>query len=98
MKLPEKFPLSLNETKVLFVTRPKCPSFIHDIETKVTASISYYALGQNNSSKACLFSLDDYFKVLGNDFFPTIENAMSSLEPDGLVPGDWEFIKNRVET
>jgi hypothetical protein len=64
----------------------------------VTASISYYALGQHNNSKACLFALDDHFKVLGNDFFPTIESAMSSLEPDGLVPGDWELIKNIMET
>ena len=94
MRLPKDFPHRLNETKVIFVTRPKCPSSIHDIETRVTASISYYALSQHDKgAKVCLFSLDAYFKILGNDFFPTVEKAMSSLEPDGLAPGDWKYIK-----
>jgi hypothetical protein len=95
MKLPENFPHKINEAKVNFATRPQCPSSISDIESKVITSISYYALGKHyNWSKFCLFSLDDHLKVVGHEFFSTVEQAMSSLEPDGLTPGDWKFVKS----
>jgi hypothetical protein len=94
MRLPKDFPNKINETNVIYATRPKCSSSIHDIETKVTVSISYYALAQHDKNpKICLFSLNDHFKVLDKKFFSTVEKAMSSMEPDGLTPEDWKFIK-----
>ena len=97
MKLPKDFPHRLHETKVIFATRPKCPSLISDIDTRVVDTIDFYALAQSNKgSKVCLFSLDNHFKVLGHSFFPTIEEAMNSLEPNGITRKDWKVVKSLI--
>ena len=79
MKLLKDCPHRLKETKDIFATRPKCPSLICGCEKKGTFPflISYYALGQHyKCSKVSLFSIDEHFMVVGDEFFSTVEQAM----------------------
>lgn len=93
MKLPNKFPNRLNDAKMLFATRPKCPSSIYDMENREFLNIEYYAIAQySKNSGVNLFSIDDCFNVIGNSYFTTIEEAMSELEPDNISPKEWKRI------
>jgi len=94
MKLPNNFPKKLNDAKLLFATIPKCPSSIlYDIENKEILTIKYYAIAQySKNSGVNLFSIDDCFNVIGDSYFPTIEEAMSELEPDNISPKEWKKI------
>ena len=55
--------------------------------------IEYYAIAQNEKdSRISLLCIDEFFNVINDSSFSTIERAISELEPDNISTKDWKRI------
>lgn len=93
MKLPKDFPKQVDKANILFATRPKCPSMIHDDKNNKNLDIEYYVIAQYEKSvEINLLSLDECFNIIGDSSFPNVERAIAELEPNNISYKDWKRI------
>ena len=93
MKLPNNFPDKLDEANILFASCTKCYSGIYDSDTRKILPIEFYALAQyDNNSGIHVFSLNERFEVIDDSLHPTVEDAMSEMEKEGIFEKDWKKV------